>query len=162
MRERLRQSAVASALLSVSGALAWLTGSPLVFPSLGPSAYLLAVDPSAPTCRPRRVVGGHVVGIAGGLLAYYLLAQGLVVTEPFPPLSEPGFRLATSAALATGLTTLGMLVTDLRHAPACATTLIVSLGLLPTVREAAGIGFAVIVLVGVHAVGRALSDRAIP
>ncbi|MDZ7745290.1 MAG: hypothetical protein U5K28_01710 [Halobacteriales archaeon] len=61
------------------GLLAWLSGLPFVFPSLGPSAYvlavlaLLAVERSvqrlvadADTSRPSQVVGGHLIGIAAG------------------------------------------------------------------------------------------------
>jgi hypothetical protein len=151
MDEPLRRALVAGGLVGPLAALAWVTGSPLVFPSLGPSAYLLAVRPDAPACRPRRVVGGHLVGVLAGFAAYHLLAPGLSVTGAFAPLSAAGLRLGASAVVATGATTLGMGLADLGHAPACATTLILSLGLLSTPREAAGIGLAVVVLVAVHA-----------
>lgn len=73
-----------------------------------------------------------------------------------------GLRLAGGGVLATGLTAGGMLVTDLRHAPACATALIVSLGLLSTLADAAAILAAVGVLVAVHAVGRAVGRATRP
>ncbi|WP_340099496.1 HPP family protein [Salinibaculum salinum] len=133
-----------------------MTGFPFIFPSLGPTAYLLAVRPSALSCRPRTVVGGHAIGVAGGLVAFSLLAPDVAVTAELPPLSSDGLRLAASGVLATGLTTGGMLATGLRHAPACATTLIVSLGLLSTPPQAAGILLAVVVLVGVHVASRVL------
>ncbi|MFC6795695.1 hypothetical protein ACFQFH_16900 [Halobaculum halobium] len=41
-----------------------------------------------------------------------------------------------------------MALTDTRHAPACATTLIVSLGLLPSVADAAVIALGVVALWG--------------
>jgi len=44
-----------------------------------------------------------------------------------------------------------MLATDTEHAPACATTLIVSLGLLSTPIQAAIVVVSVVVLVAVHA-----------
>jgi hypothetical protein len=50
-------------LLSSLAAVAWASGRPFVFPSLGPSAYALAVSPSAATSQQRRVVGGHVWGL---------------------------------------------------------------------------------------------------
>jgi hypothetical protein len=55
-----------------------------------------------------------------------------------------------------------MLVTDLRHAPAWATALIVSLGLLSTLADAAAILAAVGVLVAGHAVGRAVGRATRP
>jgi hypothetical protein len=43
-----------------------------------------------------------------------------------------------------------MIATDTNHAPACATTLIVSLGLLSTPEQVATIAASVVVLVVVH------------
>lgn len=94
------------------------------------------------------MVGGHLFGVAGGLVAYHLLAPGLTVVHVPPALTVDGARLAGSALLSLGLTSAAMLTTDLRHAPACATTLIVSLGLLTTLGEAGTILTAVLVLVG--------------
>jgi hypothetical protein len=146
-----RDAAVAGSNLFVIGVLAWLSGYPVVFPSLGPTAYVLAVAPGRETARPRRVVGGHALGVVAGLLAYHTLAAGLGVPTSLEPASVAGARLAASAVVSVVLTAGAMLVTDLRHAPACATTLIVSLGLLPTLRQGALIVLAVTVLVGVDA-----------
>jgi len=146
----LRDGLVAGGLLLVVALLAWLTGEPVVFPSLGPTAYVLAVAPSRATSRPRRVVGGHVIGVVAGLVAYHALAPGLAVPVSLDPASVAGARLAASAVVSVTLTAGGMLLTDLRHAPACATTLIVSLGLLSTPRQGALIVLAVAVLVAVH------------
>lgn len=134
-------------LLVVLVLLAWVTGEPFLFPSLGPSAYALAVTPSAATSRWQRTVGGHFFGVLGGLLAYHTLAGGLTITTIPPAFSVPGLRLVAAGFASVGLTTVAMLRTDLRHAPACATTLIVGLGLLTTIREAAIIMVAIVVLV---------------
>lgn len=142
------------ALLVLLVLLAWGTGEPFVFPSLGPSAYALAVTPSAATSRWQRVVGGHLFGVLGGALAYHTIAPGLTVTTIPPAMSVPGLRLVVAALVAMGLTTAAMLATDLRHAPACATTLIVGLGLLTTLTELTIIMIAVAFLV--------LADHTIP
>ncbi|MFC4359505.1 HPP family protein [Halobium salinum] len=134
--------------------LAWGTGQPFLFPSLGPSAYALAVTPSAATSRWQRAVGGHLFGVLAGLLAYHTIAPGLSVTDIPPALSMPGLQLVGSGFVAVGLTTVAMLRTDLRHAPACATTLIVGLGLLTSLWEAGIIMFAICVL--------AVADHLIP
>ena len=159
MEEPLRRGVVAGALVAVAGALAWVSGFPFIFPSLGPTAYLLAVRPSAPECQPRRVVGGHVVGVVAGLFAFHLLSPDLAVTATLEPLSREGLRIVVSGVLATALTAAGMLATGLPHAPACATTLIVSLGLLSTLPQAAGIVVAVLVLVCVHVAGRVVGRK---
>ena len=146
-----RHGVVAGALVAVAGLLAWVSGSPLIFPSLGPTAYLLAVRPDSPAARPHRVVGGHAIGVVAGVVAVSLFSPAVAVTADIAPLSTAGLRIAGSGVLATGLTTVGMFLSDLRHAPACATTLIVSLGLLPTLPEVGAIMVAVLVLVAVHA-----------
>ncbi|WP_276272072.1 HPP family protein [Haloarcula litorea] len=134
-------------LLALLVVLAWATGEPFLFPSLGPSAYALAVTPSAATSKWQRTVGGHLFGVLAGLLAYHALAPGLAVTDIPPALSLPGLRLVGAGFVSVGLTTAAMLRTDLRHAPACATTLIVGLGLLTSLFEAAIILFAIAILV---------------
>lgn len=144
----MRETAVAGVrtgvLVAVAGAVATLTGSPFLFPSLGPSAYALVTAPGAASTTPRRVIGSHAVGVAAGLLSYHLLAAGVVVTDLPPAGSLDLSLLMASGVLAVVLTAAGMVATDLRHAPACATTLIVGLGLLPTPRE----GIIVVVAVG--------------
>ncbi|MHB9288829.1 HPP family protein [Halobacteriales archaeon Cl-PHB] len=141
-------------LLAVLVGLVWATGEPFLFPSLGPSAYALAVTPSAATSQWQRVVGGHALGVLGGLVAYHGIAPGLAVTQVPPALSAPALRLGLAGFVAVGLTTLAMLRTDLRHAPACATTLIVGLGLLTSLTEAGTVMVAIGVLVVV--------DRLVP
>jgi hypothetical protein len=147
-RAAVRDATVAASLLAVTAVLAVLTGQPLVFPSLGPTAYVLARRPSVGSTR--RVVGGHAIGLLAGVVAYRLLAEGLVVTGPLPPTSETALRLAAAAVLSVGMTTAGMVGLEAEHAPACATTLICALGLLRTPLETAGVLVSVVVLLGSH------------
>ena len=134
-------------LLSTTGLLAWLSGLPMLFPSLGPSAFVLALFQDSEAATPRRVVGSHAIGVVAGLATYHLLAGGVAMTGAMEPGSLEGLRLAASGVLATVVTVAGMLATDTRHPPACATTLIVSLGVLSTPLEGAVIVLAVVVLV---------------
>lgn len=137
-------------LITTTAVLAWLSGLSMLFPSLGPTAFVLALFEQGDATSPRRVIGGHVIGVLAGLGAYHLLASGVAMTAAMDPGSIGGLRLAASGVLATTLTAGGMLATDTRHPPACATTLIVSLGLLTTVLEGALIVLAVIILVLTH------------
>lgn len=146
-----RSSLYAGVLLTVVGLLAWATGRPFVFPSLGPSGYVLATT-SSDAVTPRRVVGGHLLGLGAGLLTYHTLASGFVITTTAPAFSLAQLRLVASGVVAVALTTGTMLRTDLVHPPACATTLIVALGLLPSLVEAGIVVASVLLLVGVHAV----------
>jgi hypothetical protein len=142
-----RQASHAGALLSALGAVVWLSGLPFLFPSLGPTAYLFATQPSAPESSARRVVGGHAIGVLAGLVAYHAIAGDVVITASMGAASMAGFRLAASGVVAVALTTAGMALTDTGHAPACATTLIVGLGILSAPLEGAIILLAVAVLV---------------
>ncbi|QLH81439.1 HPP family protein [Halosimplex pelagicum] len=167
-RFAVRTAVHAGALLAVTGAVAWLTGTPFVFPSLGPTAYVLATRRTADRSELARVVAAHVVGVAAGLFSYRLLADGVVVTADLAPRSPALAAVVASGVLALALTSAGMVATGAIHPPACATTLIVSLGLLPTLREGLLIAVAVCVLVAAHAVAvRALSvsderERSVP
>ncbi|WP_262178856.1 HPP family protein [Haloarcula laminariae] len=146
-----REASYAGALLVVLGGVVWLTGLPFLFPSLGPTAYLFATRPSARASAARRVLGGHAVGVVAGLIAYHAIAGGAVVTASTGPGSMAGLRLAASGVVAVVLTTAGMALTDTGHAPACATTLIVGLGILAAPLEGAIIVLAVGVLVAQQA-----------
>lgn len=150
MHEVVRESATAGALLVVVGVLAVLTGRTFLFPSLGPSAFLLATRPAARTSQPRRVAGGHAIGVLAGLLTYHSLAAGATVTALPPALSTASVALSASGVVSVVMTTAGMVVADLRHAPACATTLIVSLGLLSSPADATIIGASILALLATH------------
>lgn len=130
----------------MTAGIAWVTGEPFIFPSIGPSAYLLAVGDVGGGVRRRayEVVGGHFVGVVAGLLAYNVFAAGLAVTANHDPLSMEGLRLAVSGVSSVSLSTYGMLATDAKHGPACATTLIISLGLLSTAYQSTVILFGVV------------------
>lgn len=158
MSQSLRSGSYAGGLVAVAAALAVLSGRPLIFPSLGPTAYLLARDPHGPGTTARRVLGGHAVGVLAGALSYRLLAAGLAVTSSSAPLSVPVLRLGAAGVLSVALTSAGMVRLDASHAPAVATTLICSLGLLTTPAELAGIGVGVLALYGAYGLALAGAD----
>jgi CBS-domain-containing membrane protein len=108
---------------------ALVTGAPFVFPSLGPTAFLLFYTPTAPAASPRNTLGGHLIGVLAGYLA--LVAFGL--TTRGPALAEGvHWTNVGAAALSLGLTSGAMVWFKVPHPPAGATTLIVSLGILRT------------------------------
>ena len=149
-REWVRQAGRAGALLAGLGGVVWASGLPFLFPSLGPTACLFATDPDAPESDARRVLGGHALGVVAGLLAYHVVAGEVVLTGGAGPGSLAALRLAVSGVFAVGLTTAAMLATDTGHAPACATTLIVSLGILSSPVEGVIVVLAVAALLAEH------------
>ncbi len=145
----IRDVAWAGILIVIPALAAWVTGFHLIFPSLGPSAFFLATGDKK-LFSARSVIGGHLIGVIGGLIAYNSLAAGLAVGNFPPALSLDNFRLVMSGVTALVITIAVMLGTKTVHPPACATTLIVSLGLLPTLFDGMIIMIAVILMYGVY------------
>jgi CBS domain-containing membrane protein len=124
--------------------VAYITGEPFVFPSLGPTAFLLFYTPLQPAASPRNTLGGHLIGAAAGYLALVLFD----LTDAAPALASEvtGGRVG-AAALSLGLTSGAMVWARVPHPPAGATTLIVSLGILREPEQLAVLMLAVALLV---------------
>ncbi|WP_424565502.1 HPP family protein [Tamaricihabitans halophyticus] len=71
------------------GLVAIVSGAPLLFPSLGPTAFLVFTTPQAPAASPRNTVLGHVVGILAGARHHRTTHR---CTRPQPPQLAPGRR----------------------------------------------------------------------
>ena len=123
--------------------LALLTGSPFVFPSLGPTAYLFFFSPMAEASSPRNTILGHAIGLICGYAAFELTVAS---SPPFGV--HPGVHAARVLAAALSLSATGALMALFRvsHPPAGATTLIVSLGIISQPKELVIIEVAVILL----------------
>ena len=122
-----------------------VSGQAFIFPSLGPTAFLLFYTPTLPAASPRNTVFGHAIGIGAGYLA--LVIFGL--TEAAPALAtEVTWARVGAAAVSLGLTSGFMVWFKVPHPPAGATTLIVSLGILKTPAELAVLMVAVVLMVG--------------
>jgi CBS-domain-containing membrane protein len=113
--------------IAVMALLALVTGSPFIFPSLGPSAFLFFYTPTSPAASPRSAILGHGIGVAAGYLS--LALTGLTFAEPALTTGVTLPRVI-AAALSLGLTAAAMVLLRAPHPPAGATTLIVALGLL--------------------------------
>ena len=124
--------------------VAYVTGEPFVFPSLGPTAFLLFYTPLQPAASPRNALGGHAIGAAAGYLA--LVVFGLTDAAPALATEVTGARVG-AAALSLGLTSGAMVWARVPHPPAGATTLIVSLGILRQPEQLAVLMVAVALLV---------------
>jgi CBS-domain-containing membrane protein len=123
---------------------ALITGAPFIFPSRGPTAFLLFYTPMVPTACPRNTITGHAIGAAAGFLA--LVVFGLQDAAPALSTGVTAARVG-AAAISLGLTAGVMVWARVPHPPAGATTLIVSLGLLREPWELAVLMLAVLLLV---------------
>src|SRR5262249_38393302 len=116
----------------IMSALAVVTHSPFIFPSLGPTAFLFFYTPTAPAASPRNTICGHAIGVAAGYFA--LVVTGLTSAGPALSVGVTWPR-AIAAALSLGRPPGLMTLLRAPHPPAGATTLIVSLGLLTQPRQ---------------------------
>ncbi len=130
--------------IGVMAAAAFATGEPFVFPSLGPTAFLLFYTPLAAASSPRNTLGGHAIGAAAGYLA--LVVFGLTDAAPALASEVTGARVG-AAGLSLGLTAAAMVWAGVPHPPAGATTLIVSLGIMREPEQLAVLLLAVALLV---------------
>jgi CBS-domain-containing membrane protein len=129
--------------IGVMSAAAWATGSPFVFPSLGPTAFLFFYTPTAASAAPRNTVFGHLIGALAGYLA--LVVFGLTEAAPAFETGVSAARVG-AAAVSLGLTSGLMVWFRVPHPPAGATTLIVSLGILRTPAQLSVLMLAVVLL----------------
>ncbi len=106
--------------------LAVVTRVPFVFPSLGPTAYLLFFSPRSEASSPHNTLVGHAIGLVCGYGAYWLMGS------PGAATAQGGLNWQRIVAAALSLAATGGLMVLLRasHPPAGATTLIVSLGII--------------------------------
>lgn len=130
--------------IGLTASAAVVTQTPLLFPSLGPTAFLLFFSPLAPAASPRNACWGHLIGAGAGYLALALF--GLLDT-PFVAGAPLTSARIGAAALSLGLTSGAMIWLKVPHPPAGATTLIVALGILREPWQLAVLMLAVALLV---------------
>jgi hypothetical protein len=128
---------MAAGLTLLVGLAGLLAGQLWLLPSLGPTAYLQVESPAHPRTRFYNTVVGHLVGLLIGFGAVALLnAWGDPVTLTAKTLTAARVGAAV-AALA--LTILVCFLLRASHPPAGATTLLVALGSLSTLTDAANL-----------------------
>ena len=106
-RRRIGTGLYAGLLFAVLGLVAWSTGQPFIFPSLGPSAFILAFERRGTRTDSHRIVGSHLIGGLAGLVAYLTVAGDVSLTSIPPALSAEGLRFTLSAVVSMILTSWG-------------------------------------------------------
>lgn len=110
-------------------AIAWFVDLPLLFPALGPSAFLLFSEPFSRSAAPRSVILGHSIGISVGYASWQLVSalNGQVVS-----LEQGGWPILLSASLAMAACSILLIYLSCPHPPSCASALIVAMGAAST------------------------------
>src|SRR5262245_35930483 len=130
--------------VAVLAGLALVSHTPFVFPSVGPTAFMLYFTPLAPTASPRNTLCGHAIGIACGYASLWLVG---LEHAPSALLEELHWRRVLAAALSLATTAAVMVLLGVEHAPAGATALIVALGSITSPAHLGIIELAVALLV---------------
>jgi CBS domain-containing membrane protein len=127
-------------------AIASVTGITFIFPSLGATAFLQLYVPQAPVASPRNTICGHALGLIGG--AFALIITGLWYTH-FVPSDHLSWQQVLAAAISMAMAGGLMCRFNLGHPPAAATALIVSLGLIHSVKGLLLLEVAVVLLTAI-------------
>ena len=87
--------------------------------ALGASTFIVFDMPHSITARPRRLIGGHTIGLISGSICYFTLLAG-----PLGQLAKNReFITWCVCALAVGLSIFLMTITNTEHPPAASTAL---------------------------------------
>ncbi len=129
--------------ISLSGLAALAFDEPLLFPSLGATAFLIFETPTAEVGSPRNTLIGHGVGILAAALSLALFGL-LDEASAF----EQGVTFPRVLAVALSVALTGAVLRLLRaaHPPAGATTIIVSSGLLADAGQMLAVAVGVLLL----------------
>ena len=87
----------------------------VIIASLGSTAFVVFAMPSSLSAKPRRVIGGHLVGLLSGFIATLIMGS----TALLPILGY---------AIAVGLSIYLMVALDFEHPPASGTALGIAIG----------------------------------
>lgn len=134
-------------LVLVIAALAWAVNQPLIFASLGPTAYELVEQPHQKSARAYNVIVGHLIGLGAGFLAVFLLNAW---AEPNAIITGVlSSRRLWAIALAAALTALLTLAAKAAQPASLATTLLVALGSMQTRTDAVAIILGVLLITAI-------------
>ncbi|MFC1940617.1 HPP family protein [Chloroflexota bacterium] len=113
------QSLMATVAIAVILNLVGFLTRGAIVAALGASTFIIFAMPNAVTARPRRLIGGHIVGLLCGLLCYYAFQAWSSGEQSQSWL----LLLRIDAAIAVGLSIFIMAVTNTEHPPAAGTAL---------------------------------------
>ncbi len=132
------------ALILVIGAIGLIMRMPLIFTSLGPTAYELVEKPLSKSARTYNIVVGHMTGLGAGFFSLWVL-----VAWSAPKVASAGFVSSSrlwAAILSVVITTALTLALRASQPASLSTTLLVSLGAMQTGRDAISIVAAVLII----------------
>ena len=113
-------------IAGIVGALGLVFQQPWLFPSLGPTIFIHIVTPEQDSARHWNTFAGHAIGVAAAYLSLFLF--GALYAPAAMSVGHVVFGRIAASALAVALTVSGQIPMRATHAPAAATTLLITLG----------------------------------
>ncbi|MGC1869380.1 MAG: HPP family protein [Acidobacteriaceae bacterium] len=135
-----------AALIVVLAVVGWLSRTPFVFASLGPTAYEIVETSKRPSARPYNIIMGNLIAVLAGFAALWITGAWGV-----PSISAHGVPLARvwAATIAALLTVLGTLLARATQPAALSTTMLIALGIMQTARDGVIIMLAVLLITAI-------------
>jgi len=132
-----------AALLAVLGLAGWATHQPLIFASLGPTAYELIETPERRSAKPYNIIMGNLIALLSAFAALWITGAWFAA-----PVSANGVPLQRvwAAVLAALITVLLTLLAKATQPAALSTTLLVALGILQEPRDGAIIFISILLI----------------
>jgi len=140
-RELVAAPLLEGGLLLAVGAIGWAIGRPLLFASLGPTAYEQIEQANRPSARPYNIIVGHYLALGAGFLSLYAV-NAWKAAEISGAGGLPLPRLWASV-IAVLMTVLGTLLFRASQPAALSTSLLVTTGAFQGPQGAAAILIAV-------------------
>ncbi len=112
-------------LILLAGLAAWTLHKPLLFASLGPTAFELTEMPERASARPYNILVGHLIGVLSGFAALALTGAW---HTPSVSTSQISLQRVGAAVLAALLTVFGTLLARATQPAALSTTLMIATG----------------------------------
>jgi hypothetical protein len=136
--------ALEGVLILIVALAGWACHQPLVFASLGPTAYELVETPNRATARPYNILMGNAIALLSAFAALMLTHAWAV-----PSVSASGVPLLRvwATGLAAAFTVLGTLLARATQPAAVSTALLIASGVMQTWHDAAMIVAAVLLMV---------------
>lgn len=119
-RHYIIQSLLAVAVVAVILVSIEILTHAVIVAALGASTFIVFALPHSIPAQPRRLIGGHAVGLICGAICYCAL---LLLGYPEELVVSEGILLSCAGGLAVGLAIFLMTITNTEHPPAAATAL---------------------------------------
>lgn len=133
-------------LILVVALAGWAVHQPLIFASLGPTAYELIETPQRRSAQPYCIFVGHLVGVGAAYLAIFVTGAWY---QPAISASGVPFLRIWAVVLGATLTVFGNLLLRAAQPAAVSTTLLIASGIMQTPKDAAVIMGAVLLMMAV-------------